>query len=109
MILEEAPEAIELAEKDEVRANPVDKFQLPSRKEVTSIDKFKAPPSIGKIEEKVMNGCDLTKEKWVYDDNYPLYTNGSCPLIDEGFNNDTNGRRDKNYMKWKWQLGVYSV
>ncbi|KAK8497569.1 hypothetical protein V6N12_037442 [Hibiscus sabdariffa] len=100
---EEAPGANEVGEGDEVRANPVEKFELPSRKELTSVDKFKAPPSNGKIEEKVMNGCDLTKGKWVYDESYPLYTNGSCPLIDEGFNCDTNGRRDRNYMKWKWQ------
>ncbi|GMI69473.1 TRICHOME BIREFRINGENCE-LIKE 6 [Hibiscus trionum] len=96
-------EANETAEGDEVRANPVDKFELPSSKEVIFVDKFKAPPSNGKIEEKVMNGCDLAKGKWVYDENYPLYTNGSCPFIDEGFSCDTNGRRDRNYMKWKWQ------
>ncbi|KAE8665401.1 Protein trichome birefringence-like 6 [Hibiscus syriacus] len=96
-------EANETTEGDEVRANPVDKFELPSSKEVTSVEKFKAPPSNGEIEEKVMNGCDLTKGKWVYDESHPLYTNRSCPFIDEGFSCDTNGRRDKNYMKWKWQ------
>ncbi|KAK8718161.1 hypothetical protein V6N13_045405 [Hibiscus sabdariffa] len=97
-------EANETTEGDEVTANPVDKFELPSSKEVASVDKLKAPPpSNGKIEEKVMDGCDLTKGKWVYDESYPLYTNGSCPFIDEGFSCDTNGRRDRDYMKWKWQ------
>ncbi|GMI98887.1 TRICHOME BIREFRINGENCE-LIKE 6 [Hibiscus trionum] len=82
--------ANELTEGDEVTAS-------------LKVDEFKAYPSNGKFKEKVMNGCDLTKGKWVYDESYPLYTNGSCPLIDEGFNCDTNGRRDRSYKKWKWQ------
>lgn len=47
--------------------------------------------------------CDITKGKWVFDESYPLYTNASCPYIDEGFSCETNGRLDKNYMKWRWQ------
>lgn len=47
--------------------------------------------------------CDITKGKWVFDESYPLYTNASCRYIDEGFNCGTNGRLDKNYMKWRWQ------
>ncbi|TYI51014.1 hypothetical protein E1A91_D12G144600v1 [Gossypium mustelinum] len=69
---------------------------------VSSADEFKAQGD-GKMEEKMMNGCDVTKGKWVYDESYPLYTNGSCPFIDEGFNCGTNGRQDRDYMKWKWQ------
>ena len=103
-------ESNELTEEDEVRANSVDKLELPSSKEhkeekktrVTSVDKNEVQ-SNGKIEEKKTNSCDVTKGKWVYDESYPLYTNGSCPFIDEGFNCDSNGRRDRNYMKWKWQ------
>ncbi|CAN4113399.1 unnamed protein product [Withania somnifera] len=54
---------------------------------------------------KVVNKkeCDITKGKWVFDESYPLYTNASCPYIDEGFSCETNGRLDKNYMKWRWQ------
>ncbi|XWS31824.1 hypothetical protein CRYUN_Cryun23aG0109500 [Craigia yunnanensis] len=100
----------ELTEEDEVTTNSVDKLEFPSSKEhkeekrtrVTSVDKNEVR-SNGKIEEKKTNSCDVTKGKWVYDETYPLYTNGSCPFIDEGFNCDSNGRRDKNYMKWKWQ------
>ncbi|KAJ0110504.1 hypothetical protein Patl1_00880 [Pistacia atlantica] len=56
-----------------------------------------------RIEEKRLRNCDITKGRWVYDESYPLYTNASCPLIDEGFNCMSNGRLDKDYMKWKWQ------
>ncbi|XVF22086.1 hypothetical protein REPUB_Repub12eG0143500 [Reevesia pubescens] len=103
-------ESKELTEEVEVGANSVDKLELPSSKEhneekktrVNSVDKNQVP-SNGKIEEKNINNCDVTKGMWVYDESYPLYTNESCPFIDEGFNCDSNGRLDRNYMKWKWQ------
>lgn len=47
--------------------------------------------------------CDVLKGKWVFDETYPLYSNASCPYIDEGFNCQTNGRLDNDYMKWRWQ------
>ena len=56
-----------------------------------------------KVGLKRVKDCDLTKGRWVYDESYPLYTNGSCPFIDEGFNCKGNGRLDKSYMKWRWQ------
>uniref|UniRef100_A0A5B7BBU8 Uncharacterized protein n=1 Tax=Davidia involucrata TaxID=16924 RepID=A0A5B7BBU8_DAVIN len=56
-----------------------------------------------RIEEKSKRICDVSKGRWVFDENYPLYTNGSCPFIDEGFNCEGNGRLDKDYMKWRWQ------
>lgn len=56
-----------------------------------------------KVRVKRVKDCDLTKGRWVYDESYPLYTKGSCPFIDEGFNCEGNGRLDKNYMKWRWQ------
>lgn len=52
---------------------------------------------------KRTSGCDVTKGRWVYDESYPLYTNFSCPFIDEGFNCMSNGRPDKDYTKLKWQ------
>ncbi|KAK1354322.1 hypothetical protein POM88_047578 [Heracleum sosnowskyi] len=36
--------------------------------------------------------CDVSKGKLVFDDSYPLYTNATCPFIDEGFSCQTNGR-----------------
>ncbi|XP_059625585.1 protein trichome birefringence-like 6 [Cornus florida] len=54
--------------------------------------------------ERNKRNCDVAKGKWVFDDNsYPLYTNGSCPFIDEGFNCQGNGRLDQGYIKWRWQ------
>ncbi|KAF3773464.1 trichome birefringence-like 6 protein [Nymphaea thermarum] len=47
--------------------------------------------------------CDIYSGKWVLDEEYPLYSNESCPFIDEGFNCGGNGRRDKGYMKWRWR------
>ncbi|KAE8671262.1 Protein trichome birefringence-like 6 [Hibiscus syriacus] len=60
-------------------------------------------PSMEDIEVETNETTEGDEGKWVYDESYPLYTNGSCPFIDEGFSCDTNGRRDRNYMKWKWQ------
>ncbi|XP_074316616.1 protein trichome birefringence-like 6 [Silene latifolia] len=61
----------------------------------------KVDEGIGKKKRKV---CDVSMGRWVFDEkNYPLYTNFSCPFIDEGFNCQGNGRLDKDYMKWRWQ------
>ncbi|KAL2935199.1 Protein trichome birefringence-like 6 [Bienertia sinuspersici] len=54
------------------------------------------------IEDKRGRDCDVTKGRWVFDESYPLYTNFSCPFIDEGFNCQGNGRLDKDYMKWRF-------
>ncbi|PON72387.1 Protein trichome birefringence-like [Trema orientale] len=59
--------------------------------------------SIERVEEKRTRDCDLTRGRWVYDESYPLYTNASCPFIDEGFNCEGNGRPDKAYTKLRWQ------
>ncbi|KAM7264643.1 hypothetical protein ACFE04_002326 [Oxalis oulophora] len=40
------------------------------------------------------NTCDVTKGRWVYDESYPLYTNITCPFIDESFSCQRNGRLD---------------
>lgn len=57
--------------------------------------------SVGDGKSKV--GCDVTRGHWVYDESYPLYTNVTCPYIDEGFGCESNGRLDKGFMKWRWQ------
>lgn len=67
---------------------------LPEKNEVSSGERIK--------EHKSRN-CDVTSGSWVFDENYPLYTNVSCPFIDEGFDCQGNGRLDKEYMKWRWQ------
>ncbi|VVB16988.1 unnamed protein product [Arabis nemorensis] len=50
-----------------------------------------------------MRGCDLYKGSWVKDDEYPLYQPGSCPYVDEAFDCQRNGRRDSDYLNWKWK------
>uniref|UniRef100_A0A2P2J3Y9 Uncharacterized protein n=2 Tax=Rhizophora mucronata TaxID=61149 RepID=A0A2P2J3Y9_RHIMU len=57
----------------------------------------------GRLKKKSIRECDVAKGKWIYDASYPLYTNSSCPFIDEGFDCAGNGRLDKDYMKWRWQ------
>nr|DAD45682.1 TPA_asm: hypothetical protein HUJ06_003912 [Nelumbo nucifera] len=47
--------------------------------------------------------CDLYKGTWVKDDNYPIYNPGSCPYVDEAFSCQGNGRRDSEYLKWRWK------
>jgi hypothetical protein len=86
-----------------------EKIELPSSKRsadkrirATSSEKIEVSNS-EKVEQRRVKDCDLTNGTWVYDESYPLYTNGSCPFIDEGFNCKRNGRMDKNYMKWRWQ------
>ncbi|KAL0420129.1 UNVERIFIED_CONTAM: protein trichome birefringence-like 6 [Sesamum radiatum] len=55
------------------------------------------------VGEKNKLDCDITRGRWVIDGSCPLYTNVTCPFIDEGFSCEGNGRLDKNYMKWRWQ------
>ncbi|KAH6813905.1 TRICHOME BIREFRINGENCE-LIKE 6 [Perilla frutescens var. frutescens] len=55
------------------------------------------------VEDKSRVDCDVTRGRWVFDESYPLYTNATCPYIDEGFNCEGNGRLNKDYMKWRWQ------
>lgn len=55
------------------------------------------------VEEK-LRGCDLYKGSWVKDgDEYPLYQPGSCPYVDEAFDCQRNGRRDSDYLNWRWK------
>ena len=47
--------------------------------------------------------CDVSDGRWMFDESYPLYTNNSCPFIDEGFSCESNGRLNREYVKWRWQ------
>ncbi|XP_058108481.1 protein trichome birefringence-like 1 [Magnolia sinica] len=46
--------------------------------------------------------CDFFNGRWVKDESYPLYPEGSC-LIDEQYNCFLNGRPDRDYQKLRWQ------
>lgn len=50
-----------------------------------------------------MKGCDIFQGRWVKDDFYPLYPEGTCPHIDEPFDCYHNGRPDRSYQKLRWQ------
>ncbi|XP_050219069.1 protein trichome birefringence-like 5 [Mercurialis annua] len=48
--------------------------------------------------------CDLYMGSWVKDEEfYPTYKPGSCPYVDEAFDCQNNGRRDSDYLKWRWK------
>lgn len=53
--------------------------------------------------ENLEKSCNLYSGKWVKDDEYPLYGTGSCPFIDEAYSCRENGRKDTEYMKWRWK------
>ncbi|OWM79061.1 protein trichome birefringence-like 8 [Punica granatum] len=49
-------------------------------------------------------GCDYSRGRWVRDvrESSRLY-NESCPFLDPGFRCRLNGRKDLDYLKWRWQ------
>lgn len=47
--------------------------------------------------------CELFTGAWVRDDTYPMYVSSQCPIIDEEFNCQMNGRPDSGYLKYRWQ------
>ncbi|KAK2984379.1 hypothetical protein RJ640_002765 [Escallonia rubra] len=47
--------------------------------------------------------CNYFEGKWVYDENYPLYNASECPFVECGFSCLANGRKDKEYLKWRWK------
>ncbi|GAB2236157.1 hypothetical protein Droror1_Dr00027896 [Drosera rotundifolia] len=58
----------------------------------------------GRHQHSTKNDCDLFKGRWVYDESYPLYEAKNClSLIGQGFDCQANGRRDKLYLKYRWQ------
>ncbi|KAE8723409.1 Protein trichome berefringence-like 7 [Hibiscus syriacus] len=49
------------------------------------------------------NVCDFFDGSWIIDDYYPLYNASDCPFVEQGFNCLGNGRKDKDYLKWRWK------
>ncbi|KAJ4757094.1 Protein trichome birefringence [Rhynchospora pubera] len=47
--------------------------------------------------------CDVFDGMWVPDGSYPLYNSSDCPFAERGFNCLANGRKDTNYLKWRWK------
>ncbi|RWV97032.1 hypothetical protein GW17_00040208 [Ensete ventricosum] len=47
--------------------------------------------------------CDISDGRWVPDSSYPLYNSSECPFAERGFNCLANGRKDMDYLKWRWK------
>ncbi|XP_042513871.1 protein trichome berefringence-like 7 [Macadamia integrifolia] len=47
--------------------------------------------------------CDYFDGKWVQDYSYPLYNSSECPFAERGFNCLANGRKDRDYLQWRWK------
>ncbi|WOK94602.1 hypothetical protein Cni_G03307 [Canna indica] len=47
--------------------------------------------------------CDVFDGSWVLDSSYPLYNSSECPFAERGFNCLANGRKDMDYLKWRWK------
>ncbi|KAJ7974521.1 Trichome birefringence-like family [Quillaja saponaria] len=68
--------------------------ELPHQTNITSI------PQMEKEAEK----CDLFMGHWVPAVNRSsFYTNSSCPTIPESKNCFKNGRKDNDFLNWKWK------
>ncbi|KAI8557345.1 hypothetical protein RHMOL_Rhmol04G0003400 [Rhododendron molle] len=61
------------------------------------------------LENEKWPSCDLYVGNWVRvtdeeeKEAYPIYKPGSCPYVDEAFDCQRNGRRDSDYLKWRWK------
>lgn len=47
--------------------------------------------------------CDLFKGRWIPDLNGSLYTNWTCSMLPDSKNCGKYGRRDVDYMNWRWK------
>ena len=47
--------------------------------------------------------CNVFEGSWIPDSSYPLYNSSICSFVERGFNCLANGRRDEDYLKWKWK------
>ncbi|XP_062227557.1 protein trichome berefringence-like 7 isoform X2 [Phragmites australis] len=50
-----------------------------------------------------LESCDVFDGSWVPDERYPLYNSSQCPFAERGFNCLANGRKDTEYLKWRWK------
>ncbi|KAF2284419.1 hypothetical protein GH714_021663 [Hevea brasiliensis] len=47
--------------------------------------------------------CNVFDGNWIVDNSYPLYNASECPFVEQGFNCLGNGRKDEDYLKWRWK------
>ncbi|KAG8372354.1 hypothetical protein BUALT_Bualt12G0057300 [Buddleja alternifolia] len=69
----------------------------------SNLDEKKRDVDVSNAVTEKLRGCDIYKGKWVRDEEYPLYGPGSCPYVDGGFDCQSNGRPDSEYLKWRWK------
>ncbi|GJM92377.1 hypothetical protein PR202_ga08848 [Eleusine coracana subsp. coracana] len=50
-----------------------------------------------------IESCNVFDGGWVPDERYPLYNSSKCPFAERGFNCLANGRKDTEYLKWRWK------
>ncbi|GFP97448.1 protein trichome birefringence-like 5 [Phtheirospermum japonicum] len=68
-----------------------------------SSDTVKTEGGVDDVMAEKWQNCDFYQGRWVKDENYPLYSPGSCPYVDDGFDCQRNGRSDSEYLKWRWK------
>ena len=52
----------------------------------------------------LLGACDYSYGRWVQDENYPIQLyDENCPFLDPGFRCRRNGRKDVEFLKWRWQ------
>ncbi|RZC61722.1 hypothetical protein C5167_023489 [Papaver somniferum] len=55
------------------------------------------------IDENDEKTCDLFDGRWIPDLNGSLYTNWSCPTIPDWKDCPKHGKKDFDYMNWRWK------
>ncbi|KAG2714480.1 hypothetical protein I3760_03G028400 [Carya illinoinensis] len=54
-------------------------------------------------DQKKKENCDLFKGHWVPESREHLYTNSSCATIPESKNCFKHGRKDRDFLNWRWK------
>ncbi|PKA47535.1 hypothetical protein AXF42_Ash014731 [Apostasia shenzhenica] len=63
---------------------------------------LRLPFTFPRISHGCQELCDYSDGKWVRDEG-PQYYSERCPFIDPGFLCRLNGRKDSDYLQWRWR------